>query len=99
MLFDDEVLVEQFGRVAGLDEPVTAIHWIGDEAAVALGDGSVRFLGLHGGERRAAAHDGAILCAAPAPDGQALLTGGDDGRLLRVAPDGPAERGLEPIST
>jgi WD40 repeat protein len=46
-------------------------------AIFALGDGSVRF---EAGEAHTA-HDGAVLCAAPHPGGDGLVTGGDDGRL------------------
>ena len=53
-------------------------------AAFALGDGSVRW---EGGQT-VQAHDGAILCAAPHPSGEGLLTGGDDGRLAWSRPQG-----------
>jgi WD40 repeat protein len=52
--------------------------------AFALGDGTVR---LADGWRTVTVHDGACLSlAADAKDG--VITGGDDGRLMRVAPDG-----------
>jgi WD40 repeat protein len=61
----------------------------GDSVGFALGDGTVRLGALAGEWRSVAAHDGACLAiAADAKDG--LLTGGDDGRLVRVAPDGAA---------
>ena len=47
------------------------------KAVFALGDGTVRFEG--GGS--IAAHDGAVLAAAPHPSGEGIVTGGDDGRL------------------
>ena len=46
-------------------------------AMFALGDGTVRFED----GANVQAHDGAVLCAAPHPSGDGLLTGGDDGRL------------------
>ncbi len=52
--------------------------------AFALGDGTVRFEDgavVH-------AHDGAVLCAAPHPSGEGLVTGGDDGRLVWSVPAG-----------
>ncbi|MBR0682704.1 WD40 repeat domain-containing protein [Roseomonas eburnea] len=64
----------------------------GRTCAFALGDGSVRVAAA--GDLRAAwtsvaAHDGACLAIAPdAKDG--VITGGDDGRLMRVASDGTA---------
>jgi WD40 repeat protein len=55
-------------------------------AAFALGDGAVRF---EGGET-VEAHDGACLSACLPPTGEGILTGGDDGRVVRAAP-GAAE--------
>ena len=56
-------------------------------ARFALGDGSVRF------EDGAVvqAHGGAVLCAAPHPSGEGVLTGGDDGRLVWSTAAGPSE--------
>ena len=47
-------------------------------AVFALGDGSVRFES----GAQVQAHDGAILCAAPHPSGDGLVSGGDDGRVV-----------------
>ena len=47
-------------------------------AAFALGDGTVR----RQSGVTVQAHDGAILCAAPHPSGDGLVTGGDDGRAV-----------------
>jgi len=87
-------LVERYGWAAELEQPVTGVAWAGEEAAFALGDGTIAFCNLAGGSRRSAAHDGAILCAVADPGGAAVLTGGDDGRVLRVAPDGTAKEEL-----
>jgi WD40 repeat protein len=54
------------------------------QAMFALGDGAVRF---EGGQA-VQAHDGAVLCAAPHPSGEGLITGGDDGRLVWSRPSG-----------
>jgi len=82
-------LVERYGNALELDESVTAIHWIGGEIAVAFGDGTVRFWSPGDASARiAGTHEGAVLCAALDPDGRALLTGGDDGRVLRTEADG-----------
>jgi WD40 repeat protein len=56
-------------------------------AAFALGDGTVRF---EGGEAVEAHPDAAVLCAALPPQGEGVLTGGDDGRVVRSTP-GAAE--------
>ncbi len=44
----------------------------------ALGDGTVRF----GDTSTVHAHEGAVLCAAPHPSGDGVVTGGDDGRVV-----------------
>jgi WD40 repeat protein len=56
------------------------------QAMFALGDGSVRFES----GARVDAHDGAILCAAPHPSGEGLVTGGDDGQVIWSRASGAA---------
>ncbi len=56
-------------------------------AAFAAGDGVVRW---ESGEATEA-HDGAVLCAAPHPSGEGVLTGGDDGRLVWSRPAGATQ--------
>ncbi len=56
-------------------------------ATFALGDGTVRF---EGGEV-VEAHDGAVLSAVLPPQGDGLLTGGDDGRVVLTTPAGAVE--------
>ncbi|HST91595.1 MAG TPA: WD40 repeat domain-containing protein [Brevundimonas sp.] len=65
-------------KITSFDAQVTAALFDSAGAIFALGDGSVRF---EGGEF-SAAHDGAILCAAPHPSGDGVVTGGDDGRVI-----------------
>jgi WD40 repeat protein len=81
-------LVYSHGKRLAPGAPVSAVMWLGDEAAYTLGDGSVRFAGLAGERARIDAHKGAILSAALHPDGDALVSGGDDGRVLRIGVDG-----------
>lgn len=76
------------GKRLALRAAGTAVHWIGEEALFALGDGVVLIAGRDGEARRIAAHDGAILSAAVHPDGKHLLTGGDDGRVNAVSRTG-----------
>lgn len=76
------------GKRLALGAAATAVHWIGEEALFALGDGVVLAASRDGEARRIAAHDGAILSATVHPDGKRLLTGGDDGRINAVAPAG-----------
>lgn len=56
-------------------------------AVFALGDGTVRF--EKGAVARA--HEGAVLCAAPHPSGEGVISGGDDGRLVWSRASGPEE--------
>ncbi len=75
------------GRRLALGAAPSAIHWLGEDCAFALGDGHVVI--VQGEDtRRVAAHDGAILCAASHPTGAGLLTGGDDGRIALTRMDG-----------
>jgi len=80
--------VYETGRRLALGAAATSAHWIGEEACFALGDGTVLFAAREGAVRRIEAHDGVILSAALHPDGNRLVTGGDDGRLKVIAPDG-----------
>ena len=80
--------------VAPLDLPghcITAC-WLGDIPHFALADGSVHR--LDHGHKAVEAHDG-LLAAVPTLDGKALLTGGEDGKVQRVASDGTIETAAE----
>ena len=80
------------GSTFAFDAVVSAAVWAGPVPVFALGDGSVAACAVQNAgyrpERLVPAHDGAILCAAVHPDGRSLVTGGDDGRLMRTAVDG-----------
>ncbi|MBN8606586.1 MAG: WD40 repeat domain-containing protein [Caulobacterales bacterium] len=78
------------GRRLAIGAGATSVHWIGDEALFALSDGAVLVATREGETRRIAAHDGVILSAGLHPDGKRLVTGGDDGRVQIIAPDGEA---------
>ena len=68
---------------------VSAIAFLGDTAAFALGDGCV-LLWNNGAEHRVEVHPGgSVLCAAC--DGKRLVTGGDDGRVAVTGPDGSSK--------
>ena len=56
--------------------------------AAALGDGSVQLVDPDQEVRSVQVHDGAVLCMALDVDGQGFITGGDDGRLVRISADG-----------
>ena len=65
---------------------VVEAAFLGDTAAFALGDGTVRLVD-DSGERTATVHAGAILAATPTVDNR-MLTGGDDGRVVLTRADG-----------
>ncbi|MFK8249929.1 WD40 repeat domain-containing protein [Ancylobacter terrae] len=64
---------------------VVGVHFLGQPAAFALGDGSIA-LWDGAGEQRIPAHTGTILSVAG--DARRLLTGGDDGRVIATTGDG-----------
>lgn len=88
MIGSDVPLIYRHGRRLALAAPVSAIVWLGDQACLALGDGTVCVVAPEGELRTIEAHSGAILCATRHPEGRAVLSGGDDGRLMRVDPSG-----------
>lgn len=73
--------------LAPLDINVHAIFagFIADIPTFAGADGLIHQ--LRGGHMQMEAHDG-LLCAAATPDGDSLLTGGEDGKLNRLNADG-----------
>lgn len=92
---DPRPLVERFGREIALGAPLNGLTWLGGSAprlAVAAGDGAVRVfdpaLAL---QHKYEAHDGAILGFAAARDGGSVISGGDDGRVLRLDGHGGSE--------
>lgn len=81
-------LADTHGHAAAFGEFVVSVAFMGGRAAFALGDGSVRFLSRDGAAAAVeGVHDGAILCATLGPFGD-LITGGDDGAVKRIRPDG-----------
>jgi WD40 repeat protein len=73
---------------------VVAATWLGRTPVFALGDGSA-LLAEIGREERVTLHPGAGVLVA-ASDGKAQVTGGDDGRVVRLAADGKAEEIASP---
>src|SRR5262245_37428005 len=67
---------------------VVAVHFLGDEAVFVLGEESLLFW-RDGEERRVAVHGGGILSAAT--DGERIVTGGDDGKVVATDHKGEPE--------
>lgn len=68
---------------------VTGVSFLGAVAAFALGDGAVVLAGEQDAVRFEAHPGGTVLVAAG--DGRCIVTGGDDGRVVRILADGTAE--------
>lgn len=83
-----EPLVRSHGLHVEVGAEPTALLWLGDAALLTLGDGSVRHVDGAGDVATYPVHDGAILAACRHPDGRSIVTGGDDGRVCRVTPEG-----------
>jgi WD40 repeat protein len=85
-------LLESRGTSRDLDAFVVAVRFSHDgrHAGFALGDGTVRVVAVDASHYWTAAnvHDGAILDFAADPSGDGFISGGDDGKLNRVAADG-----------
>ena len=70
-----------------LDGHCVAAAFLGEVPHFALADGSVHR--LDGGHKQTVVHDG-LLCAAHDPVARRLITGGEDGKVCAVSPDGSA---------
>lgn len=88
MIAEAEQLVDDRGRRLGFDDPVSTITWRGDVAWIGLGCGSIMVETSQGPLERFDVHRGAILSSVAHPDGNGVLTGGDDGRLVLTTSDG-----------
>mgnify|MGYP001162736355 CR=1 FL=1 len=69
--------------------PVTGAVAVGDAVAASFGDGTVRFFWPDRDPTVAHAHHGVVLCLTS--DNDYVLTGGDDGRFVRISLDGNIE--------
>lgn len=80
--------IERLAQHADIEAvPVDAVA-LGETIALACGDGRLRLFAPDGKMTAYAAHRGAILSMAAISGEDAVLTGGDDGRFLRVQTDG-----------
>jgi WD40 repeat protein len=77
-------LIDTLGRAFDLTEQVIGVHWLGDVAVFATGDGAVAAHTQEGEAWvREVVHEGALL-ATCAGLGAEMISGGDDGRVAGV---------------
>jgi WD40 repeat protein len=69
-------------RPLAIGMSVTSVHFLGDIAAFVGAEESVALVSADGGISRAPVHSGGILCAAS--DGNRIVMGGDDGKLVAL---------------
>jgi hypothetical protein len=89
---DAEIVIDGI-RTVEAGGCVVAVKFLGDTAVFACAEETLLLVGRDGGERRVDAHHGAILCVAT--DGERIVTGGDDGRVVATSASGASE----PIAT
>ncbi|WP_424628450.1 WD40 repeat domain-containing protein [Bradyrhizobium sp. SYSU BS000235] len=84
-----ENLRVEISRIRKVDvkHPVIAVKFLGENVAFVLGEEQVVLVTPAEHQISAAAHAGAILCAAKTAD-QEILTGGDDGRVVLTSASG-----------
>ena len=82
----DKTKFEQRGTEFKLGIPVTNAVSLGNSIAVGFGDGTVRIFTSGQSSKAIKAHKGIVLCMSK--DGDYILTGGDDGRFLKISLDG-----------
>ena len=78
---------EQRGKEFEFGIPITNSVCLGNSIAVGFGDGTVRIFRSGKNSKTIKAHNGVVLCMAE--DGNNILTGGDDGRFLKISIDFP----------
>jgi WD40 repeat protein len=69
--------------------PVVAAYFLGQTATFVLGEEALLLVAPDGAESRVAVHSGGILSVAS--DGQRVLTGGDDGKVVATNAKGESE--------
>ncbi|MBJ3777980.1 WD40 repeat domain-containing protein [Acuticoccus mangrovi] len=86
-----ETQLQRQGLTLDTGAPVTGAISTGTAVAAGFGDGVVRFFRPDKPPTIVEAHGGAVLCLATEAASGAVLTGGDDGRFLRIFLDGTIE--------
>jgi WD40 repeat protein len=69
-------------RAIAIGAPLTAVYFLGDNAAFVGAEENVFIVGGGGGISPVSVHGGGILCAAS--DGARIVMGGDDGKLVAL---------------
>jgi WD40 repeat protein len=82
----DTVSVADRTHPVAAGAPVVAVHFLGQTAVFALGEEALLFVGPEGEPRRMTVHAGAILTTAA--DGERLISGGDDGKVVETDASG-----------
>ena len=89
-------LLESRGAAFELEAFVVgaAFDRAGTQLAFALGDGTIRLADLQAPATMdmCEAHDGAVLALSADARPRGFVSGGDDGRLMRIGPDGHAQK-------
>ena len=70
--------------------PVVAVHFLGDRAVFALGEETLLFVAPDGAEQRVAVH-ARRHSGGRVSDGERILTGGDDGKVVATNAKGESE--------
>ena len=78
--------LERRGSIFNIGAPATEAVTIRDQIAVGFGDGTVRFFQSGSDPKTVKAHKGVVLSMTNYEDH--VLTGGDDGRFLKISSDG-----------
>src|SRR3954467_4202282 len=76
-------------RPVAIGAPVIAVHFLGEHAGFVGAEESVALVSAAGDVARVAVHGGGILCAAS--DGERIVTGGDDGKMVSLGANGVAK--------
>ena len=85
----DKPSVVERTRPLKADAPIVAAHFLGHTAVLVLGEEALLLVPREGDERRVPVHAGAIL--ASAADGDRVVTGGDDGKVVATDANGESE--------
>ena len=90
---DQAASVAERARLFAAGAPVVAAYFLGDVPVFVLGEEALLFVPRDGEPERVAVHGGGILAAAS--DGERILTGGDDGKVVATR----ADRSHEVVAT